>query len=342
MVKYKKNCHNNINLGGGYMEDMQTILITAIGSFSADIAIKSLKKNGMKVIGCDIYPKEWIADAYNVSKFYQAPYATNEDEYMTFIKELIKNEKINYIFPSTDIEVDLLNRYRNLIEDLGVKICISPKDTIVICRDKKILYDYLKKRNISNLISTYELSEVQEEVQFPLVCKPKNGRSSQGLKYIYTKEELLNLKTNIDINNYIVQPFIQGEIITVDIVRNATTNKSVAVCRKELLRTSNGAGTSVYVFNDVELEALCKKIAESLGIVGCVNFEFIEDSNKNFHFIECNPRFSGGIEFSCLCGYDYITNHLKCFKGKEIDEKIEFKNRYIARKYEEYITKIDK
>ena len=45
---------------------MDTALVTAIGSFSADIVIKNLKKNGMRVVGCDIYPPEWIADAEHV------------------------------------------------------------------------------------------------------------------------------------------------------------------------------------------------------------------------------------------------------------------------------------
>lgn len=35
------------------------ILITAIGSMSAECAIKHLKNAGHFVVGCDIYPQEW-------------------------------------------------------------------------------------------------------------------------------------------------------------------------------------------------------------------------------------------------------------------------------------------
>jgi len=34
------------------------ILVTAIGSFAADIVIKKLKEKSYNIIGCDIYPKE--------------------------------------------------------------------------------------------------------------------------------------------------------------------------------------------------------------------------------------------------------------------------------------------
>ena len=81
-------------------------------------------------------------------------------------------------------------------------------------------------------------------------------------------------------------------------------------------------------------------IAEKLNVKGCVNFEFIKNNDGNYYFLECNPRFSGGIEFSCIAGYDYIFNHLKCFCNMEIDD-LEYKNNLIiTRKYEEYITKI--
>ena len=52
---------------------MKTVVVTAIGSFSADIVIKKCRENGIRVIGCDVYPGEWIADAGNVDAFYQVP-----------------------------------------------------------------------------------------------------------------------------------------------------------------------------------------------------------------------------------------------------------------------------
>ena len=55
---------------------MRTVVVTAIGSFSADIVIRKCRENGIRVIGCDVYPREWIADAGNVDVFYQVPYAT--------------------------------------------------------------------------------------------------------------------------------------------------------------------------------------------------------------------------------------------------------------------------
>ena len=70
-----------------------------------------------------------------------------------------------------------------------------------------------------------------------------------------------------------------------------------------------------------------------------MNFEFIESKGKKF-FLECNPRFSGGVKFTCMSGYDCILNHLRCFQGKEIEDNKGIIQQYIARKYEEYVTEI--
>ena len=108
-------------------------------------------------------------------------------------------------------------------------------------------------------------------------------------------------------------------VVTVDVVRDRADN-CVAVARKELLRTLNGAGTSVHVFHDEELEQKSKDLARLLKITGCVNFEFILDKDGNYHFLECNPRFSGrrgllpvygGIQ---LCGKSSAG-----FQGEEIE-----------------------
>lgn len=321
---------------------MKTALVTAIGSFSADIVIKNLKKKGFRVIGCDIYRKELVADAYNVNEFYQAPLAVDVQQYIDFIKDICNREKVEYVLPLTDVEVDTLNDNRDWFAGNEICVCISPESTIDICRNKKNFADFTQKLKFANAIPAEYVAELSTEPSaFPVVCKPYNGRSSRGLRYIESLEEWKEFVLTKDANDCIVQPFVKGRVITVDVVRHPETNTSTAICRAEMLRTQNGAGTSVYVFADDELEQCSKKLAEALGVIGCVNFEFIKDAAGKYHLMECNPRFSGGVEFSCIAGYDFVWNHLRCFCDDSIESAVRFHNMYIARKYEEYITKIE-
>lgn len=320
----------------------KTALVTAIGSFSADIVIKNLKKNGFKVIGCDIYSRELIADAYNVSDFYQVPKVANEEEYLKALKYVCTEEKITHILPSTDIEIDFFNKYREEFEKTNIVICISPPKTLEICRNKKLQQEFIEKNvECIQYIPTKYVKECGTvPYDYPLVCKPVDGRSSQGLRYVYTKEDWEAVKTCVDRDNYIVQPKIIGNIVTVDIVRSQDGEVVVAIPRLELLRTQNGAGTSVKVYTDLKLENNCKVLADKLGVIGCVNFEFLRDDEGTYYYVECNPRFSGGVEFSCLAGYDCVSNHVRAFENNKIDEFQLNRNMYIARKYEEYVTRI--
>ena len=104
---------------------MKHILVTAIGSFSADAVINNLKQAKYYVVGCDIYSQELLANTLDVDSFYQAPLATGKEGYLEFIYEICEKEKIDYIIPLTDVEVDILNANREFFLEKNVALCIS-------------------------------------------------------------------------------------------------------------------------------------------------------------------------------------------------------------------------
>lgn len=318
-----------------------TVLATAIGSFSGDIVIKSLRSGGMRIIGCDIYPKEWIADSGEVDAFYQVPYASEEEDYVDAVLKICMAECVDSLIVLTDVEVDVWNRHRGELEKQKILLCLPPEPAVSTCRDKLKFYRFLKDHGFEEIIPTLCLSLADiEKIAYPAVCKPYNGRSSEGLQYIRSPREMQNFLSVVDADSYIVQPFYSGAVVTVDIVRHPS-GASVCICRQELLRTKNGAGTSVMTFRDQKLENICRRFAEELGIIGCVNVEFIRDVHGGYHMLECNPRFSGGVKFSHIAGYDCVTNHLRCFDGETIEAADGIHSMNIARKYEEYITRIN-
>lgn len=324
---------------------MESILLTAIGSFAADIAIKNLKKLGYRIVACDIYPKEWVADAYNVDSFYTVATAKEEEAYIKDIFDICRKENIRYIIPIIDLEVDIYNNKREIFEAMGIEILISSKPCIDICRNKLNTYKLFKDDGRINLINSYTVHELNELIikgldVFPIVAKPYDGRSSVGLKVIENKYIWEAFTISTDTSRYVIQSYIEGDIITVDVIRDKF-DKVISIARQELLRTVNGAGTSVRVYKDDNLSDMVHYIADKLDILGCVNLEFIKTGDGRHYLLECNPRFSGGIEFSCIYGYDCIKNHINAFLGKSIEDFKETKTMYIARKYEEYVTSIE-
>lgn len=314
------------------------ILITAIGSFSADCVINALKKAGHYVVGCDIYPSEWHAVSKDCDVVYKAPYATNEKEYIRFLIDISIKHEIAYIFPLTDFEIDVLNKFRFDFQSHNIILCMPSMFTLAIARNKYALYKTFKGDNQVPSIQTY-LSGKNNDVPdtiLPAISKPYNGRSSEGLSYITSLELLHNVVMK---EGYIIQEQIEGSVFTVDYVRDEKTNCSFSIAREELLRTKNGAGTTIQIINDNQLSALVSHIGISMRINGCVNMEFIKSKNK-YYLIDINPRFSAGIAFSNILGYNMILSHLNCFAGGNIQSPINYKNQIITKRYKEEIIYI--
>lgn len=53
--------------------EQRTALVTAIGSFSADAVLRTLRREGWRIIGTDIYEADWVAASRQVDVFCQAP-----------------------------------------------------------------------------------------------------------------------------------------------------------------------------------------------------------------------------------------------------------------------------
>ncbi len=278
------------------------ILVTAIGSFTADIVIKTLQSNHHQVTGCDILPKEWIADAYNVDLFVQAPGAEENNRYSAFIKNLCRQYDIQYIMPLIDAEIDVFCDIKEELQEYGVCVCISEPEITRLCRDKYLLNKHLERKKICSVIPTALMAETDASaLNYPLLAKPRFGYSSNGVVIVKTPAGSACLREIHNSMEYIIQPYIEGTIITVDVVR-AANDEVVCIARRELLRKA-GIGMTVEIIESKTLNEICEKIANLLGITGAANFEFIETPGQ-LYLMEINPRFSGGVEFSHMAGYD--------------------------------------
>ena len=314
----------------------KTALVTAIGSFSADITIKTLHALGFTVIGCDIYPASWVADSANVDAFYQVPLVRDQKAYLDTLYTICREREVSYLLPSIDLEVDLLNEHREDLAALGVTLCLSSYDAIRCCRDKYLLFQAVKPQGAVRVIPTSFAKDVDPaSLSYPVIVKPADGRSSEGCHVVEDAGGFAYFTGLMPGRKLLVQPKISGYVITVDVVCDG--ERVACVARRELLRTGNGAGTTVQIIDPAPFEAFCTKTALSLGIRGAVNFEFIENSDGYYYFLEINPRFAGGVKFSHIAGYPVVEEHMKCFMGQSIDPAPAFQSMIIARKYEEFI-----
>lgn len=317
------------------------ILITALGSMSAETVISSLVKIPLvKIIGCNAYPANWTPASRLVNSFYQVISAKNENKYIQDILLICQNNHIKYIIPLTDPEVDVLAKNYDVFKERGITICISNPTSIKVVRDKYKVYRNFLNHEIITPIQSTKLKEVNIALmQFPAILKPRYGRSSEGIHYAKNLFEIQFWQQSLNDDEYIIQPYLKGSIIVVDVVRQPDGNKCIALAREELVRTSNGAGITVRTLPQHQCEFLATQIAHSLQMIGCFNIEFIIVNDQIF-LMDVNPRFSAGVAFSKMSGYDMALNHLNCFITGKIESKIGVRiEKIYTRSYIEYELK---
>ena len=314
---------------------MKTTLITAVGSASAATVLESLRAMGHRVIGCDIYPQAWTVVSTEVDAFFQAVLATDEEAYVNQLMDAVEREKVDFLIPLTDLEVDVLCRCKANFASLGCTVCTPDEPAAQLCRDKQRMAEQLAKSAVCRTIPTRTpYGWEPQDSDFPMMLKPRSGRSSQGQAVVKTREAFDSaLKSRSD---YIAQPFIEGSVFTVDVARDLYGSTQCLV-RQELLRTVNGLGTTVRILPGHPLEAICAAIAAQAGIIGVVNMEFIGHGD-DYYFLEVNPRFSGGLGFSMAAGVDFSRLEILCHEGELIGRRADVREMVISRRVEMVIT----
>lgn len=293
---------------------MHTILLTAVGSASALPMMRSYQSLGMRVVGCDIYPRSWNAASLAADEFFQALPVTDPDAYLSQMLEAVRRYGAEAIIPLTDVEVDVLCAHKADFAALGCLLCTPEESVVRLCRDKQQMAQVLGASGVCQVIPTFGGDALPPDASFPVMLKPRSGRSSQGQAVVNNREEYQSaLARRAD---YIAQPFLTGPIFTVDVARDAS-GQVQALARQELLRTGNGLGTTVEIFEHHPLEAICAAIAAQVHLVGVVNMEFIHHGDA-YYFLEVNPRFSGGAGFSQTAGMDVAALMLLCHQGEAI------------------------
>ena len=308
------------------------ILITSIGSLSAKFVIEQCKKIGAKVYGTDIHESKYLINASKLEKFYRVPKAIETEKFKTEIEYIIQDASITHIFPLTDLDVDFFANTNLNLANKKIKILVADKYVVNLIRNKLEISRIFKENSIIDCIPTFTIDEYSKKFNvYPAIAKIKNGRSSEHILYI-TEEKQLECILNMD---YIIQPKIDGDVITVDIIYDG--HKLSFVQRKEIFRTSNGAGTTVEIINNGNINDCIIEFFKQVNYRGILNIEFILH-NEKVYLMDVNPRFSAGVAFSNIAGYDFVINAINYLEGHEVEPITPVKKGLIATKvYEEFI-----
>jgi hypothetical protein len=315
---------------------MINVLIFPSGSLVAKEIFDSLKyEKNIKIFGTDY-------DENNISSFYfrnyisGCPFIKDKNETILFLKDIIINNNIDYIYPAFD---SVLNFLKNNEKEIGAKILAPNIDTINICNSKLLTYNKLNSIIPTPIIYNNDIDNI---VSYPLYCKPICGYGSRDHKIIYN----INEAKNIDITKYLICEYLTGDEYTVDCFTDYSGKLLYAYSRQRC-KTLNGISVNTKTIYNKDIFEYANKINNNISMRGAWFFQVKYDNNNILKLLEIACRISGamctnrvkGINFPLLTIMDFENNKLspllynnynvECYKIYKNHYKVNIDFKYI-------------
>ena len=317
---------------------MINILVTAVGSELAFSVIKAIQvmKKPYRLIGCDIY--EEVVGKYWCDRFHVVPLALNEESYMQRIKEIIKEEKVDYLIPTADSEYFVLPKYKEELSNVyGCSLLTNNLCEIKTFNDKWLAYNHYKSSGIpsprSFLINNIKHLESELEGCFPMIMKPRIGGGSRSIYKVKTFEDVEKLKDIVQ--NPMICEYLMpdDQEYTAGTYRTSKNDVFVIIIKRKL---KFGMTNSGHIVSDHILVNFCKETIKRTNLIGANNIQF-RLTSEGPKVLEINPRFSGTTGIRANYGFNEIEMWINEHKGYRIEEpklKKGFFMRFMEEKYQ--------
>ena len=278
------------------------------------------------------------------------PYG-DRSNYISEVVNLCRKENVDVVFPGSDVELMKLATYREDLEEYGTKVIVPPIESVTTCRDKWLTYNRFKK-SVPIVRSALAEEDVGKALGFtglPAAIKPRIG---WGSKQVYKVQNASQAKIILkEINNPIIQTWLDGEEYTVDCFANKKGKLVCVVPRQRLkskylnvddvrIKIFNGLSFEGVTVKDPQLVNLGIKIAAEIPIYGPFNFQAKNVEGKPLIF-EINPRFSGSGILTVHAGANIPLLAVKEACGMKIPNDVGFEEGIVfSRFFDEVFFKV--
>lgn len=152
---------------------------------------------------------------------------------------------------------------------------------------------------------------------YPCFIKPKDGSSSINAFKVENESELEVYAGQIE--DYIIQPFIEGTEYTVDIFCDYE-GKAIFVIPRVRMAVRAGEVLKTKITMDERIIAECQKLITAFRPCGPMTVQLIrQNETEDDYYIEINPRFGGGAPLSMKAGARSAEVILKLLSGEKVD-----------------------
>lgn len=236
--------------------------------------------------------------------------------YINNLLEICSNDKIDLLIPTIDTDLLVLSENKEKFENIGTHVMISDPDKIQICRDKNNTSQFFVGCGLHAPMPVNNWKDYK--AGYPAFIKPKDGSSSINAYKVNSEEELSVYANQVE--DYIVQPFIDGREYTIDIFCDWSGNP-ISIVPRERLQVRAGEVLKTKIFMDKTMIEEAETLCEGFKPCGPMTVQLIRDDKGVDWYIEINPRFGGGAPLSMKAGARSAETILKLIDGERVEHQ---------------------
>lgn len=156
-------------------------------------------------------------------------------------------------------------------------------------------------------------SSASEVGTFPVIFKRDRSFGGSGVMRPRSREALQRLMEHEPQNPFLIEELIEGQDYSVDAVRWDGFFR--ASCYRSLANRGQGPSTQREAVIREDLCVIARQILDHVDYRGVCGMDFRINSDGKAYFLECNPRFTGGIETQIAAGFDIPYVLVSCCIG---------------------------
>ena len=283
----------------------------------------------VKIYGADM---AGTAPALAYCDYTRKVVAMKDSDYIQNLIKICTEDHIDLLIPTIDTDLLVLSENKEKFETIGTRVMISAANMIKICRDKNNTSQFFVDCGLHAPMPVNDWKEYN--AGFPAFIKPKDGSSSINAYKVEDEQELEVYAGQIE--DYIVQPFVNGHEYTIDIFCDWDGNP-LSIVPRERLQVRAGEVLKTKIFMDEIMISEAKTLCKAFKPCGPMTVQLIRDDNGVDWFIEINPRFGGGAPLSMKAGARSAETVLKLLNGQSVEYENNIANDAIYSRFDQSV-----
>jgi carbamoyl-phosphate synthase large subunit len=254
-----------------------------------------------------------LAPAQYAADVRVAPPPFESDEYVPFLKDLVREHDVRAVVPLTDLDIEILAR-----SDLPA--FVPPPEVARATFDKWEAHELLLAHGLPSPPTVLPGAEPES---YPVMVKPRRGSGARSVHPAVDREQAEFFVRYVD-EPVMVQKLLSGPHFSIDLICDLDGRCLNAIPRS-MIESRGGESVKGTVTHDAELIELGRSVGEALPVHGPCTVQVFRDPGVGVAIYDVNTRFGGGFPshmYGARPGCTYPELIVRMAAGERIDPHV--------------------